>query len=303
MELNYLTAFRKVLKHKSFSKAAKELGLSQPAVSFQISRLEKTLGEPLFIRAGGKMDLTMAGAIVDRYSREMLNLCDEMQDRVRELSGELYGPLKIGASSIPGNYILPSLLGSLLVKYPKIAPSITIADTAQVIEMLTSHELDFAFVGFPPKQKGLKAVPFREDEIIIIGKAARGSKGIATIEPDDLPNLPFVMRERGSGTRASFERALSEAGIDPDKLNVVMEVGSNEALVNAVEGGLGVAAISYWAAVRSIQLKKIIGYRVQGLHVMRFLYFVHFGRDRYTKLGEAFIDFVKEFEEADDEES
>lgn len=293
MDINYLNTFQTVIKKDSFSKAAKALGISQPAVSFQIHGLEKLFGQTFFVRMGGKLQLTEAGQIMDRYSREILKISAQLENSFVDLSGKISGVLKIGASSIPGNYILPGVIGNFIKEYPEVRPVLEIEDTAKIIDRLLAREIDFAFVGFPSNKKTLKMIPFVEDEILIVAKTDLfGSKKSAKIDKSELIKLPFILREEGSGTRSSFERAINEAGVSVHDLKVVFEVGGNEAALNAVESGLGVTAISSWAARKSIELKTVLGLTIKGVNLKRMLYFAYRKGSKFSKAGQEFATFV-----------
>ena len=236
-----LYIFHMVASHKSFSKAARELSISQPAVSIQVRDLENALGCSLLLRLRNGLKLTETGQAVFDYTRRIFALANEMHRVVQDIQGLAAGTLTIGSSTTPGEYILPWIIGKFRQLYPGIQVSLTIYNTQTVIDRIRAHELDIGMAGSSINLKGLVSFPYMNDEIALI--AAPDHPAARKSEPDiqDLRDYDFIMRERGSATRRAAEEYLQARGISP---TVTMELGGNEAIKRAVAAGAGIGVVS-----------------------------------------------------------
>ena len=236
-----LYIFHKVASHKSFSKAAQELAISQPAVSIQVRDLENTLGSSLLHRLRRGLKLTETGQAVFSYTQRIFALADEMHRVVQDIQGLEVGTLTIGSSTTPGEYILPWVIGKFRQRHPGIQVSLTISNTQTVIDRIHAHELDLGMAGSPISLKGLASFPYVNDDIVVIAAPNHAAAQPDEIDIGDLQSHDFIMREQGSATRQTAEDYLHEHGISP---NVTMELGSNEAIKRAVATGAGLGLVS-----------------------------------------------------------
>jgi len=241
MDFVRLSVFGAVARHSSFSRAADELHLSQPAVSKHIRQLEAELGVQLLHRRGNRVELTDAGHIVADYAQRVSVLTEEVRRVLGELEGLQRGYLRVGASTTPGLYLLPQVLAHFQEKYPGIEATLSIANSADITRRVMSGQVDLGFVGVPTEMPGLQVRPFAEDEIVLIVPPRHSLARQHSFTPGLLANETLILREAGSGTQQIAQSHLSELGIRPKR---VMELLGCEAVKRAVAAGLGVAFVS-----------------------------------------------------------
>ena len=246
MKTNFhqLFIFHYVARLGSFSKAAKELSISQPAVSIQVRELEKSMGSALLHRMRRGLQLTDTGHAVFDYTQRIFALADEMENAVQDIQGLSSGRLTIGSSTTPGEYILPWAIGKFRQEYPGIDVSLSISNTQNVIERILNRELDMGMAGAVVDIQGLESFSYVTDEIVIIAAPSHPIMSMTTITFEDLKNQEYILREPGSATRRIAEECLGQHGVS---LHVVMELGSNEAVKRAVAAGLGLGMVSKFA--------------------------------------------------------
>lgn len=295
MHLNRLRAFVRVVECGSFSRAARSLGLTQPAVSQQIKSLEALLGTRLLVRGSDAVGLTPAGQRVLPYARRILQLWDALVDETRdEASGALSGRLAVGASTVPAGYLLGDLIGRFRRRHPRIDVTVRVADSAGVVAWVQEDRVDCGATGMRVPVPGVDHVVFARERLSVITPPDHPWAG-RTVRPADLAAVPLVWRERGSGTRQAAEEALLRWGIDPRDIPVAAEVGSTEAVVGAVQAGLGLALISSLAAKTAMAAGRVGVARVDGPPAEREFYFIY----KATRAGEpllaAFLGFVREW--------
>jgi DNA-binding transcriptional LysR family regulator len=274
MNLKQLEAFLWVAELQSFTKAARKLYVSQPAVSFQIRALEEDLRVPLFRRSDRKVELTEAGRLFYAEAREMLRHYHRIRERLDELRGLQTGRLEVGASTIPGEYIVPLLLGAFHRRYPGVEVHLKIGGSGQVGRWVREREVDLGIVGVAMREEDLECRAWLPDELVFVVPPDHPWAGATEVPPEALREQPFVMREPGSGTRQSLEAKLQAHGLDVEDLRVVMEVGSTRAVVTAVQAGVGIGVVSRWAVRDLLALGKIQEIRVAGFDPVRHLYVV-----------------------------
>ncbi len=292
MNTSQLKAFVSVVDHGSFSEAARLMGISQPAVTMQVQALESDIGAILLDRRYRRVDLTEAGRALLPHARRVLEELDCARVEIQELSGTVTGRLTLAASTTPGQYVLPHLLGAFLRENPEVGAGIVIADTAQVVELVETGQAQLGMVG--AKVRGARAA-FEEaghDELVLIAEPSSPLLSREGLLLGDLIEEPFIMREPGSGTRQVTETVLRSEGIDPGDLRVVTELGTSEAIVRAVEGGLGVAVVSRWVAEKALQLNTVSEVSVGGFPVSR-PFFVVLPRGSMTRAAEAFLEHLR----------
>jgi DNA-binding transcriptional LysR family regulator len=241
INLHLLRIFATVAECGSFSKAADELYISQPAVSKGVLELEHQLGTNLIDRSGRKATLTEAGSLLQQHARQIFALERSAETALEQLHGLQRGHLALGASQTTGTYLLPPIMGVFHRQYPGVQLSLDIGNTQQVVERLLKGVLDTAFVEGPVDEPGIVIQPWRVDKLVVI---AAPDHPLVNQQPVSLARLlvePFVTREPGSGTRAVMEQALRERNA---QIQIAMELGSNQAVKQAVSAGLGISVVS-----------------------------------------------------------
>ncbi|NLW18059.1 MAG: LysR family transcriptional regulator [Firmicutes bacterium] len=273
MNLNYLQTLLAVQKYGNFSAAARQIGLTQPAVSLQIQALEEDVGTQLVVRDARTCELTPAGLALVEFAEEVFERLRQTRVLLSQLSGEVSGLVRLGASNIPGEYILPPMLKEFLQVYPQVSFSLEISDSEQIYNWLESKRIDFGIVGHHQAGTKYQYAPLANDELLIVIPADHPWAG-QIIEPKQLYDYPFISREIGSGTRAHYEKALQTIGIDPAELNTVFTGGSTSAVLTAVLAGLGYAFCSQWALRNGLLLGELATARIEGLAMKRDFYVV-----------------------------
>lgn len=291
LNLNQLRAFVTVADKGSFSASAKVLGVSQPAVTLQIQALEDFLGVELLDRQTRKVRLTDPGSVFYPVARQVLSRLETAQQQLEELSQQVKGRLVVGGSTIPGQHILPRILGLFKAEYPDVSLTLEVADTKAIVDMITDRELDVGLIGAPAKREHLISRELTADELVLLVPADHPLARKRKVPLSSLSQHDFILREAGSGTRQATQEFLRRHGLSIDRLRVSMELGSSEAVVSAVEAGLGVSIISKWAAEKSLALGRVKVAKVEGLPLVRPLYLVYQEHPR-GKVAKVFVDFT-----------
>ncbi len=284
----------KVAEKRSLSAAARELFLTQPAVSKQIQTLEEFYGVQLLDRSGRRIRLTEAGEILYRHSLDIIRIMEGINDSLSRASDGVRGRLLIGASTVPGHYILPSYVGRFKKYYPDVKIALEIGDSAAMVDKLLEQKLDIAVVGAPVKNRKLISQLFVKDELKLIVPRNHAFASRKTVPVAQIMEENLVWRVRGSGTRAVSEDRLAEFGVNLEKLNVVLELGSTEAVITAVEEGLGIAMVSNWAIKKSEELGRICSLDLEDLDLHRNLYIVYPRQKIYSRAVQVFLQQILE---------
>lgn len=292
MNLNLLVSFIRVVERGSLSAAAQDLFLTQPAVSKHLQTLEEIYGVQLIERVGGSVSLTETGEIVYQYAREIIGLKEEMEDSLNLVTTEVRGRLVIGASTVPGNYILPALIGRYKKEYPEVKVFLEIGDTERAVNSLLERRLDLAVVGAPVKNRKLVSTLFEKDRIVLIVPINHPFASRPAVSIDEVLGEKLIWREKGSGTRKVLEEKLIQHGVNLKCLNLVLEMGSTEAILTAVEEGLGISLISNWAVKKSEASGKIKSVEVEGLDLERNFYVVFHKQKNHSRAAQAFLDMI-----------
>lgn len=290
MKLSHLQNYLQVVRRGSFSAAARATGVSQSAVSQQITALEKELGATLLIRGvRGVLSLTPAGEVLLKYAESTLTEYEAMCQEISSLQNAVKGPLNLAASAIPGNYLLPELIMLFQERYPDIDVRLGVANTLDVTRKLQARECEIGFIGAPMELPDHVVEPWVEDKIVlaVYGQHPFASRGTVALE--ELEGEALIVREEGSGTRRTVERLLREQGWPLSRFKVVLVLGSTQGVANAIRGGLGIGFMSTHAA-RSGDLSVI---RVSGLDLTRELYIAYEPGRVQTGSCQAFLDFVR----------
>ncbi len=295
MNLAWLQTFILIVEKKSLTKAARTLHLTQPAVSKQLNSLEKYYGASLLSRTSRCVEITEAGRMVFEYGKQILTIINESLADVRTLEKDLHGSLIIGASTIPGEYILPAALGRFQALHPQVKARLEIADSTEVGQMTLDGKIEAGMIGITLENAALRQEYLFKDELVVIAPAEHPLTEKESITLENFLEEPFVVREAGSGTRMVLENKLKEAGIAPEKLKIKLELGSTEAVVNAVAAGLGISLVSRFAVKNRIDTGEIAVINIVDLPLERGLYFITRRDQVQSPLVEAFYDFLKEY--------
>ncbi len=263
-----LTVFRAVAQHLSFSRAAEELLLTQPAVTQQIRALEEQFAIPLFHRGGGRISLTPGGSALLPFAQQMKALSDAAVAAVAKAYGQQAGELSIGASQTIAQYLLPTFIAAFLQSNPQVHITARSGNTDQMLSALVAGEVQLALLEGPEQRTDVHIEPFMEDHMVLVVPASHEWAG-ETISPDELRAQPLLTREFGSGSRRIVEQALASAGLKTKDLFLRMQLDSTEGLLNAVEAGLGVTFVSRWAVRNQLALGTLRLARVDGLKLSR----------------------------------
>ncbi len=294
MDLRALEVFCKIVELKSFSRAAEAVYLTQPTVSGHIKSLEGELGLTLLDRTGKAVAPTQAGEILYSYARRLLALREETQQALSEHKGGLKGHLVIGGSSIPGAYILPPLVVAFKREHPDVTIALSVSGSREVVRGVIEGALEVGLVGARFEEGRVAYEPYAQDELVLAVAASHPWAGRSMVRLEELPRQPFIMRERGSGTRKVMEETLAAHALDPGALHVVLEVTGNEAVRQALKAGAGIAVISRRAIQDDIRCKTVAALRLHGIKLSREFYLVtHHSRSR-SPLAAAFLRFLRE---------
>jgi DNA-binding transcriptional LysR family regulator len=240
-----LKVFHTVARLLSFTKAAEAMHMTQPAVTFQVRQLEEYFNTRLFDRTHNKVSLTPAGERVSEFAERIFDLYSEMENTVRDLTGEISGSLTIGASTTIAEYLLPALLGEFKNRYPDINLRLKVSNTEGIVSMVEHNVIDLGVVEAPVGNKNLIVEVCHDDQLVVVTTpdhelVKRGGK----VKAAEIVKYPFVSREEGSGTRDVITQYLIEEKVNPADMELSLELGSPEAIKGAVEAGMGITIIS-----------------------------------------------------------
>jgi DNA-binding transcriptional LysR family regulator len=289
MELKYIEIFCAVVELKSFSKAARALHLTQPTVSIHIKALEEEFSTRLLDRFGRTVRPTQDGEILYRYAKEIMALKTNARLAMERLSESMSGRLIIGASTIPGEYILPHYLSRFKSAYPDVFPMLKIGDSKEIHESVLQGRVDLGVIGTKSRDKNIVTRKFLDDELILI---APTSFRDSVLSRGALKLIPLLMRETGSGSRASVEEHLRKVGIDLDSLNIAAEIGSSQSLIQAVKAGMGLAFTSRLSVTNEIQQKNLKTIKLKGIRMVRNFQIISHRLRHHTRLCSAFMEFL-----------
>ncbi|MCU7905124.1 MAG: LysR family transcriptional regulator [Candidatus Thiodiazotropha sp. (ex Epidulcina cf. delphinae)] len=247
-----LQVFHTVARLLSFTKAAETLHMTQPAVTFQIRQLEEYFNTRLFDRTHNRISLTEAGERVYGYADRIFDLYADMENSVREMTGEIRGALTIGASTTIAEYMLPSLLGDFGARYPEVSIHLRVSNSEGIVSMVENNTIDLGVVEAPVGNKNLVVEVCRRDQLVAIVPPSHDLADLESVDVAELLQYPFICREEGSGTREVINEYL---GSHCDSaLNISMELGSPEAVKGAVEAGMGVSVVSRATIQKELKL-------------------------------------------------
>jgi DNA-binding transcriptional LysR family regulator len=293
MDTRQLAAFCAVVERRSFSQAAEQLGVTQPAVSLQIRSLEKRLGMQLLDRSGRRVEPTEAGNRLYRSAQRLLAMEEQLLAELGdEAEGALVGRLEIGASTGPGGTVLPIVLGEFQRLHPEVHVALAVSDTQHVVEQVARREVELGVVGASRRQRGVVFEPFFRDEVVLAvprGHRFAGRK----VTLDELKAEPLVLMQEGAGVRQVIEEELRAAGLRLRDLDVRLELGLQESARSAVVAGLGVTFISRSAIEADIAAGTVDVGRVEGLEPSRTISLVRSAGRAETRVAQAFVEFAR----------
>lgn len=293
MNYEHLKTFMVVVNHRSFSKTAKDLHLSQPTVTAHIKALESELNTSLFERTTKKVELTAAASILYRYAKDIVRLSEMAESDIHALNQEVSGKLNIACSLTTGEYILPLALRKLRDRYPQLHLNVGIHNTTEILAQIKAMTLDVGLIEAPVTDPQVETFPFMDDELVIIG-TPEFFKNHEMKSIRDLLLVPLILREQGSGTRSVLEHHLESAGILPADLNIVLELGSTASIKAAVESDLGISIISKTAIQKEITLGLIQYVTFNDVKLSRQLYIIYHHNKVLKPTIQAFIQAIKD---------
>jgi DNA-binding transcriptional LysR family regulator len=288
-----LQVFHAVAKHLSFTKAADALFMTQPAVTFQIRQLEEHFDMRLFDRAHGRISLTPAGQLALEYAERILALSSELDTRLKDMSGQVGGPLLIGASTTIAEFLLPQVLGEFKARYPAVVPRLLVANSEAVQGRIVERTLDLGFIEGESHLPSLVTDVCCDDELQVVCAPSHPLAKMKNVVPKTLMEHAYVSREPGSGTREVIDNYLHKAGVAPDSLQVVMELGSPEALKGLVATGLGFTIMSRAIAALEVKLGRLVQVPLAP-RLTRHLSVVYPKERFHSRLVNSFVQFAKE---------
>ncbi|HQU16926.1 MAG: LysR family transcriptional regulator [Chromatiales bacterium 21-64-14] len=249
-----LQVFHTVARLLSFTKAAEALHMTQPAVTFQVRQLEEHFNTRLFDRTHNRISLTETGLRVYEHADRIFQLYGEMENAVREMTGEVSGVLLIGASTTIAEYMLPSLLGGFKSEYPDVNIHLKVSNTEGIVSMVENNAIDLGVVEAPVSNKNLVVEVCRMDQLVVIVPTNHPLADRESVRSEELLEYPYICREEGSGTREVIEEYLGSVQLSGNDLKVCMELGSPEAVKRAVEVGMGISVLSRATVLKELKL-------------------------------------------------
>ena len=294
MNLKQLEAFVQVSESGSFSKAAKELFLTQPTISAHISSLEKELNVRLFIRNTKEVSLSDDGKDLYRYAKQITDLEKAIEERFYMYSDDGKHFITIAASTIPAQYLLPKVLMCYRERYPKEQIKIMETDSSEVVTQVVDHMVDVGFTGTVLEKKHCKYIPFYKDELAVITPDTPEYRILKEQNRDDIDWIkrkPLILREEGSGTRKEAEKQLKNAGISMETLDIVASIANQETIKKSVKQGMGITVLSRLAAEDE---EGLLIFPIPGADEGRDINLVYNKNYQMTRSADRFIRIVKE---------
>jgi DNA-binding transcriptional LysR family regulator len=293
LDLRRLEVFVKVAELGSFSRAAETLFLTQPTVSEHVRALETELGVQLLDRLGRGARPTRAGTLLLGYAQRMLALSREAAQAIAQFQGRMSGELLVGGSTIPGEYVLPALIGAFRGKYPDVSVSLRIASSGEVQTWVEEGRVELGVIGAAPAVRALEGRQLMADELVVVVPPQHPWAGTAGITLEDLKREPLIVRERGSGSRETFEQALAGVGLGLAAFRVVAEIDSTQAIKQAVRAGLGVSIISHRAVEDECRARLLVCVKLRDLRISRAFHLVTHRERSRSPLAQAFLAFIE----------
>lgn len=286
--LQQFRLFEAVARHRSYTRAAEELHLTQPAVHIQIRRLEEAVGLKLFETVGRRLVLTRAGELTLAAANDVLTRLKGLTATVADLKGKVAGPLKVAVVT-SAKYFVPTMLGEFLRRYPEVQPQLTVTNRARILERLAERRDDFVVMGQVPEDMDLRCHAFMENLLVPIAHPDHPLVSSRQVAIEALAAERFLMREPGSGTRSAIERLMAEHRLT---VSTVMELGSTEAIKRAVMAGLGVSVLSLSSLDLELESGRVALLKVDGFPLRRLWFAAHHGATRLGPTADAFLSLL-----------
>lgn len=284
-----LEVFESISRLGSFTRAADELHLTQPTVSMQIKKLTDTVGLPLFEQIGKRIYPTDAGKALQVTCREIFNELDKFEMLVSDMQGLKQGRLRLAVVTT-AKYFAPRLLGTFSQHYPGIELSLKVSNREHLLERLANNQDDLYILGLPPEHLDVVSESFLENPLIVLAPGHHKLSNQSHISLKRLSEEPFIMREPGSGTRIAVERLFNQHKL---KLNVRMELGSNEAIKQAIVGGLGLSILSKHTLALDSAMRQLTILDVEHFPIKRQWYAVHHGGKQPSIVTSTFLEYLR----------
>jgi DNA-binding transcriptional LysR family regulator len=294
MDIHQLRVFVSVYKNRSFSRASEELHLSQPTISDHVKTLEETLNARLFDRLGRSIAPTKEALVLYPKAVELIEKLEAIKVSVKFSKEEAHGELVVGASTVPGSYLLPRLTSEFRALYPGVSFQVLIEDTRAITRQVQEHNLLLGIVGARMEGRSLNFMPFMDDELVIVGKEdVLARNGKSQLLSEELREFPFVMREEGSGTRKVMEQYFNELALPLERLKIMGYFGSTSAVKEVVKSGFGIAVLSRMAVASELESGALKEIRVKGLKMTRSFYVVTHKKRTLPRTLELFFEHLQ----------
>ncbi|GKU78488.1 selenium metabolism-associated LysR family transcriptional regulator [Paenibacillus sp. L3-i20] len=296
MALNFhqLHIFHTVAERGSFSAAALSLHMTQPAVTMQVQSLEDYFGTKLLQRSTKRIDLTEAGRALMPFAKSSIDLIRDTDQAMSAFTEQLKGRLQLGSSLTIGEYILPRLLGPFGREYPHISISMKVMNTAQIMEEILNHQLNFGLIEAPVNHPDMHMEAVMSDELKLVVPSNHPLAERSSVSIHEVMEHAFVLREQGSGTRLVMEEQLIKKKIDPANIKIVMELGSTGAVKSAVEAGLGISFLSTSSVKHEVALGLIKIVKVSDVKFQRQFYSIYLKSALLPISAVTFLSFLRE---------
>lgn len=291
MDIHHLRVFVSVFRNRSFSKASVELYLSQPTISDHIKSLEEELNCRLFDRLGRTIIPTKEAEVLYGLSVEIIEKTHAIKEVLGHLKKELTGELIIGASTIPGTYLMPSIMAVFKKTHPSVTFQIVVSDSKGIIEKVLRHELFLGIVGSKLSNANLIYAPFMDDELIAVSSLRFIKNNTLTLK--ELLTLPLILREEGSGTRREIEKIIENRGIPSDSINIAGIFSSADAVKQSVKEGLGVSIVSRLSVKDELQHKLLKEIKVGDINMKRYFYIITHKKRTLPPAYEMFLEYIR----------
>jgi DNA-binding transcriptional LysR family regulator len=293
MDLHQLYVFTKVVEHKSFSKAAEDIFLSQSTVSSHIQALERTLNVNLFDRVGREIILTPSGERLYQWALKLLLMKDQAMLDLKEGATELRGMIRIGASSVPGQFMIPKMVKQFRQQYPKATFHINQSSSKNIADKVLNGSVDFGILGEKYDNEKLCYIPLLKEHLVLI--TSKHSNIVGPVNIQDLLSYPFIMRNSDSGTNSLIEKFLKKNQISKEKMNIVAYTENGQSLIEFVLQDIGIAIISKMAANEYLERNLLTIHEINEFHDERYFYLVYNKNKTQSMLSKLFIEGAREW--------
>ena len=286
--LHQLKVFETVARHSSFTRAAEELFITQPTVSSQVKQLTKSIGLPLFEQIGKSLYLTNAGRELLATCQDVFERLDHFEMKIADLKGTKQGQLRLAVITT-AKYFIPRLLGSFCQHYPGIDVALQVINHQEIQKRMLNNEDDLYILSHPPEEIDLRSQPFLDNPLVVVANRNHSLAGQKTISLPSLNNEPFIMREKGSGTRTAVLNLFTKRKIS---VKVKLELGSNEAIKQAIAGGLGISVLSEHCLISEGISGELTILNVEHFPIKRRWYVSYLSGKQLSVIAQTFLDYL-----------